>query len=152
MGQATLINEVLSLSVSQTWEVAKTEWILSEIYFSDEPETCLCGHFPIIELCELKNKQNENIATVGNCCVKKFIGLPTDKIFQAVKRIRKDGGKSLNREAIKLAYSKKWINNWEFGFYEDTLRRRKLSDKQILKRKQINEKVLLKISKDKQSI
>jgi hypothetical protein len=150
MGQATLINEVLSLSVSRTWEIAKTEWILNEIYFSDEPETCLCGHFPIIELCELKNKENENIATVGNCCVKKFIGLPTDKIFQAVKRIRKDGGKSLNGEAIKLAYSKKWINKWEFDFYEDTFRKRKLSDKQIQKRKQINEKILLNISKDKQ--
>lgn len=149
MAEFKLIKEIISLSVSDTWEIAKTEWELNEIYFADEPETCLCGHFPIIELCELKNTKNKELAVVGNCCVKKFIGLPSDKIFQAVKRVRKDGGKGLNSETIELAHSKKWINNWEYTFYVDTFRKRKLSEKQLIKRRQINEKVLLKINKDK---
>ena len=148
MAEYKLINEILSLSVSNTWEVAKTEWELNEIYFADIPETCLCGHFPIIELCELKNRKNKILAVVGNCCVKKFIGLPSDKIFQAVKRVRKDGEKGLNGEAIELAYSKKWINDWEYNFYIDTFRKRKLSENQLSKRRQINEKVLLKINKN----
>ncbi len=149
MGEFKLIQEIISLSVSDTWEFAKSEWELSEIYFSDEPETCLCGHYPIIELCKIKNKENREIAIVGNCCVSKFMGLPSEKIFQAVKRVRKDSEKSLNSESIELAYSKDWINNWEYEFYIDTFRKRRLSEKQTLKRKQINEKILANINKDK---
>jgi len=150
MAQEKLIRGIIILSLSETWEMAKIEWELDQIYFADEPETCLCGHYPIIELCEIKNNKNSNRAIVGNCCVKKFIGLPSDKIFQAVKRVRKDGGKSLNGEAIDLAHSKKWINDWEYGFYVDTFRKRKLTDKQITKRRQINEKVLMRINKNKE--
>jgi len=149
MGEFKLIQEIISLSVADAWELAKKEWELSQIYFSDEPETCLCGHFPIIELCEIRNKKNQKIAIVGNCCVNKFIGLPSEKIFQAVKRIRKDSEKSLNIEAIELAYSKDWINNWEYEFYINTFRKRLLTENQGLKRKQINEKILLKINKEK---
>lgn len=148
MGQFKLFQKIISLSVSDTWENSKNEWELSEIYFSDEPDTCLCGH-AIIELCELKNKKNKKIAIVGNCCVKKFIGLPSDKIFQAVKKIRKDNTKSLNSEAIDLAYSKNWITDWEYKFSIDTFRKRILTPNQERIRQEINEKVLLKINKDR---
>jgi len=149
MGEFKLIQEIISLSVADAWKLAKSEWELSQIYFSDEPEACLCGHSPIIELCEIRNKKNQKIVVVGNCCVNKFIGLPSEKIFQAVKRIRKNSGKSLNIEAIELAYSKDWINSWEYEFYIDTFGKRLLTEKQGLKRKQINEKILYKINKDR---
>ncbi len=149
MGEFKLIREIILLSVADTWEFAKSEWELSEIYFSDGPETCLCGKNPIIELCEIRNKKNQQIAIVGNCCVNKFIGLPSGKIFQAVKRIRKDREKSLNSETIDLAYSKNWINDWEYKFYIDTIRKRLLTENQGLKRRQINEKILFKINKDR---
>jgi len=149
MGESKLSQEIISLSVADTWEVAKSEWELSEIYFSDGSDTCLCGHYPIIELCEIRNKKNQKITIVGNCCVNKFMGLPSKKIFQAVKRIRKDSKKSLNSEAIDLAYSKDWINKWEYDFYTDTLRKRLLTEQQGLKRKQINDKILFKINKDR---
>lgn len=77
------------------------------------------------------------------------MGLPSEKIFQAVKRIRKDSNKSLNSEAIELAYSKKWINNWEYNFYTDTFRKRLLTESQRLKKKQINDKILFKINEDR---
>lgn len=149
MGESKLIQEIIKLSVADIWEIAKCEWELIEIYFSDEPETCLCGHYPIIELCEIRNKKNQKITIVGNCCVNKFMGLPSEKIFQAVKRIRKDIDKSLNCEAIELAYSKDWINEWEYKFYADTLKKRLLTEKQASKRKQINEKILLNINKER---
>ena len=122
--------------------MAKLEWKLYQIYEADEPDTCLCGHFPIIEICELQNKLNGNFATVGNCCVKKFIGLPSDLIFQAVKRVRKDNEKSLNAEALQHAYEKGWINEWEYNFSIDTMRKRNLSEKQMKTRININEKML----------
>lgn len=146
MSKYQLFAEIIARSRSSNWDDAKLEWKLAEIYFVEESETCLCGHYPIKELCVLKNKHNHKETTVGNCCVKKFLGLPSDKIFDAVKRIRKDEGKSLNKEALTHALENGWINDWEFGFYLDTCRKRKLTDKQISKRIQINNKVLFKMN------
>lgn len=142
MSEYKLTEEILKRSQSKVWDLAKLEWKLHEIYEADEPETCLCGHFPIIEICTLRNKFNAQSATVGNCCVKKFIGLPSDLIFQAVKRIRKDNRRTLNAEAIQHAYEKGWINEWEYNFSVDTMRKRKLSAKQLQTRTKVNEKML----------
>jgi len=141
MSEYKLTQRVIALSESKSWDSAKLEWRLSEVYEAEEPETCLCGHFPIIEICVLANKLNGKITHVGNCCVKKFIGLPSDKIFQAIKRIRKDNEKSLNAEAIQYAYDRGWINDWERDFYLDIMRKRKLTTKQLQKKIQINEKL-----------
>lgn len=142
MSEYKLTEEILKRSESKVWDIAKLEWKLDEIYEADEPETCLCGHFPINEICVLQNKLNTQFASVGNCCVKKFIGLPSDLIFQAVKRVRKDNQKSLNAEAIKHAYEKRWINEWEYNFSIDTMHKRKLSAKQLQTRRKVNEKML----------
>jgi len=142
MSEYKLTNGILRLSQLDIWDAAKLEWGLHEVYEADEPETCLCGHYPIIEICVLKNKLNNNFTNVGNCCVKKFIGLPSDKIFQAVKRIRKDNEKSLNAEAITHAYNKGWINDWEKDFYLNIMRKRNLTANQRNKKIQVNEKML----------
>ena len=44
-----LTEEILKRSQAKVWDIAKLEWKLNEIYEAEEPETCLCGHFPIIE-------------------------------------------------------------------------------------------------------
>ena len=141
MPEYKLTQGIIELSESKNWDSAKLEWCLLEVYEAEVPETCLCGHFPIIEICVLSNKRNGNTTRVGNCCVKKFIGLPSDKIFQAIKRIRKDNEKSLNAEAIQYAHDRDWINDWERDFYLDIMRKRKLSAKQLRKKIQINEKL-----------
>ena len=140
MSEYRLTHEILARSCAKNWDQAKLEWTLNDVYESDEPETCLCGHFPIIELCNLRNKVNGKYATVGNCCVKKFIGLPSDLIFQAVKRVRSDHAKSLNGEAIEYAFGKGWINEWERDFYFKIMRKRNLSEKQRAKKVEINDK------------
>jgi len=147
MSEYKLTKNIIELSFSNEWDTAKLEWILHEVYEAEEPNTCLCGHFPIIETCVLKNKSNGNDAIVGNCCVKKFIGLPSDKIFQAVKRVRKDNEKSLNAVAIKHAYEKHWINDWEYKFSINTMRKRNLSVKQLQSRMKINKKMLNNMKK-----
>ena len=143
MSEFRLTQEIVARSHSKTWDQAKLEWVLNDVYEADEPETCLCGHFPIIELCNLRNKINGGFATVGNCCVKKFIGLPSDLIFQAVKRIRSDNTRSLNAEAIEYAHTKGWISDWEQTFYFSIMRKRVLTVKQKTKKVQINEKFIL---------
>ena len=142
VSQFQLTTEILERSVAQTWDEARREWSLYEIYEADEPETCLCGHFHIIELCVLRNRHNGIHATVGNCCVKNFIGLPSDRIFQAIKRIRKDPSNSLNPEAIQHAFDRQWITEWERDFYFTIMRKRNLTEKQSTKKLQINDRLL----------
>jgi len=148
MSEYKLTEEILNRSQSKIWDIARMEWGLSQIYEAEAPETCLCGHFPIIEIGILRNKLNTQFATVGNCCVKKFIGLPSDLIFQAVKRVRKDNQKSLNAEAIQHAYENGWINEWEYNFSIDTVRKRKLSGKQLQTRIRVNEKMLANMKRN----
>ena len=140
-----LAEAITALSESKTWDRAKLEWRLEDVYYEEEPDTCLCGHTPINELCYIRNTKNNNRALVGNVCVKKFLGLPSDKIFQAVNRIAKDRSKALNAEAIEHAFAKGWISDWENKFYFDTWRKRSLSFKQSVKRAEINDRVLGKI-------
>ena len=146
-----LTKSIINLSVAKTWDEAKLEWNLEAIYRQDEPDTCLCGHFPIIELCVLRNRCNRNEAIVGNVCVKKFMGMPSDMVFQAVRRVTQDLSKALNAEAIKHAHERGWINDWERVFYFDTMRKRVLSGKQAQKRQQINEKVMRQINRNRQT-
>ena len=142
MSEYRLIEEILQLSVSKTWDSAKQEWVLDNIYITVYPEQCLCGHFPIIELCEIRYKLNGRITTVGNHCVKKFLELPSEEIFQGIRKIQKDITKSLNDDAVQYAKSKKWIDEWQYDFYLDTIQKRKLTDKQREKREEINQKVI----------
>ena len=147
MSEYNLTSGIIKLSESNRWDKAKLEWVLDEVYESDEPDRCLCGHFPIIEICIISNRLNSNSAIVGNCCVKKFIGLPSDRIFSSVKNVRKDIEKSLNSETIQHAFDKNWINDWEYNFYIDTMRKRKLSEKQFSIRIKINGKILNKLKR-----
>lgn len=140
--QYQLAQEITALSETNSWVKAKLEWSLESVFSQEEPDTCLCGHFPIKEICLLRNRFNGNSAIVGNVCVKKFLGLPSDKIFQAVRRVRKDDTKSFNLEAIEFAYRKEWVNDWEAEFYLDIMRKRNLSPRQLEVKRQINEKLL----------
>ena len=145
MSEYQLTTRLIDLSVEDAWDEAKLEWALESVWREDEPDTCLCGHYPIIEICLLRNRKNGNSAIVGNCCVKKFTSLPSDLIFQAVKRIQEDIDRAINAETIDHAHDKGWINDWERKFYMDTWRKRKLSGSQQTKRRQINNKVLARI-------
>lgn len=149
MSEYKLTKEIIRLSEAASWGAAKLEWSLIDVYNSHEPDTCLCGHSPINEICTIKNRLNGKIATVGNSCVNKFLGLPSNKIFQAIRRVAKDNTKSLNVDAINYAHAKNWITDWERGFYLDTKGKRKLSEKQKAKRMEINERVTLKMQRSR---
>ena len=138
MAEFRLIKEIIKRSVAKTWEDARREWILDTINFA------LCGHLRIKEICTIQNRTSGASVGVGNCCVKKLLGLPSDKIFQAIKRIRSDPTKSLNAEAIEYAHGHGWINDWERTFCLDNLRKPRISPRQRAKREQINAKLLFR--------
>lgn len=137
-----LKKRILAMSSATDWEAARKEWALVNIYEADELETCLCGHYPIIEICEIYNKTTSKGTDVGNVCVKRFLGIRSDLIFTAIKRIRKDITKALNADAIVFFKRRGVINQWEYEFSQDTMRKRDLSDRQMQTRRKINEKVL----------
>ena len=138
---------ILPLSQSEDWEAARKEWALHSIIEADEPETCLCGHFPIKEICSIKNRLSGNSAEVGNICVKRFLGLRSDLIFTALKRVRIHPDKSMNAEAAIFFHSVGVLNDWEYMFTTDTLRKRDLSVKQTNMRVKINAKVLAAVER-----
>jgi hypothetical protein len=142
-----LRREILALSHAKDWEVARKEWGLVGISQAEEPETCLCGHFPIIEICSISNRVTGQRTDVGNRCVKRFLGVRSDLIFAAVRRIRKDNTKSLNADAVVFFYERKLLNEWEYKFLQDTKAKRVLSPNQMAARQKINAKILAMIQK-----
>lgn len=140
-----LASRIVEFSVSNDWAIARAEWDLAEIYFEDEPSTCLCTHYPIIEICVLRNRHNGNVAEVGNVCVNKFLGIPSKIIFDGLKRVSKDQSNALNSAASHYAFRKGWISQWEYNFLIDTGRKHALSFKQMAKRREINVRVLTRM-------
>lgn len=139
--------EILKLSKATEWETARKEWVLIDIYESDEPETCLCEHFPIIEICVIRNNVTQQTTEVGNVCVKRFLGIRSDLIFAALKRIKKDPKKSLNADAIVFFYKARAINDWEYKFLQDTKDKRNLSPAQLTMRLKLNERIIDAVAK-----
>lgn len=138
----TLQKKILELSESKRIDLAIGEWSLDNIVFAEEPQICLCGHFPIIEICILQNSNNGNVAEIGNCCVKRFMNISSDKIFDGIKRIKKQITRSVNMEVLQHARKKGIIDAWQFDFYSDIIRKRSLSDRQRVKKIEINKQIL----------
>ena len=142
-----LKERILAISQATDWEVARKEWSLVSIHDADEAETCLCGHHPIIEICHIHNRVTGHSTDVGNRCVKRFLGLRSDLIFAAIKRIRKEPNMSLNADAIAYFYERDLLTSWEYNFLQNTMRKRSLSAAQMSSRTKINSKVLSAIKK-----
>ena len=136
---------ILALSNSGDWERASSEWTLQTIYFAPVAQTCLCTHSPIKEICVLVNSRTAATTEVGNCCVKRFLGLPSASIFASIKRIEKDITKALGEEAIELFHSKQWLSDFEARFARDTASKRTLSAKQANLRQRINTNLLTRL-------
>jgi hypothetical protein len=138
-----LTEEIIKLSESEFWESARNEWTFEYAYYSDDLQRCLCGHYPIKNICVIKNKVNKTQTEVGNCFVNKFLGIDDgNKIFASIKRLKEDSTKSMSLEVLEYLYGKKVLSEFEYDFYKDTIRKRKFSDKQLEIRKKINQKLI----------
>jgi hypothetical protein len=154
IGERRLYEELLKISISGKIAEAIKEWEWTGTYFiepDEEPETCLCGHYPIYECCTITNKKTGKEVIVGNCCINRFLETESDLIFQALKRVKEDNTKSFNIAAIEYVYGKHIINEWEYDFYKSIMRKRKLSPKQRSKKLSINAKILSSLRKNTES-
>jgi hypothetical protein len=138
-----LIQRIVDLSESTSWESAKQEWAVEYIYWCEEPEECLCGHFPINNICIIRNSKNGKTVQIGSCCVKKFLPFEKeDRIFQSIKKLKNDISKSMNLDALDYLLEKKRISQQSYKFYHDIYRKRKLSPKQKDYKESINRSFL----------
>jgi hypothetical protein len=140
MGLKRLAEAIVDLSCATNFESAVMEWNIEDIWKSDEPSTCLCGHNPIHEHCLLRNVRNGNAALVGNVCVTRFMGIESKPLFDSFKRVAKDSSKSLSEVALTMLFDHYLITQWEFNFYCSILGKRSLSAKQRAKKEEINRK------------
>lgn len=140
MSQETLKAEILARSTAKDWPHALREWELDTIWWSDVLDSCLCGQ-PIKEICELRNRVNGNRAQVGNVCVNRFLGIGSERLFVSLRKVKVDAGESFNEAMIDYAHERRIITDWEYKFYHDIWRKRKLSMKQRDVKVRINEKI-----------
>ncbi|WP_286397302.1 MULTISPECIES: hypothetical protein [Myroides] len=137
-----LTEEIILLSNSKYWDSAKLEWFFRLTYISEEQQRCLCGHFPIREICVIKNSKNGNEAEVGNCCVNKFLDIDdANKILTSVKRVKEDNSKTMSKEALEYLFKNNAINDFEYKFYLSLGKKRNLSSKQLVIKERINDKL-----------
>jgi hypothetical protein len=138
-----LTEEIIKLSNSDIWSSAKLEWNFEYAYYSEDLQRCLCGHYPIKNVCVIKNSDNKNETEVGNCCVNKFLGIEDgNKIFSSIKKLKLDKSKSMSPEVLEYLRKKKVLTDFDYSFYSDTIRKRKLSEKQLAIRERINQKLI----------
>lgn len=133
---------ILPLSTSQYWSIARQEWTLASICVSQYPESCPCGQNPIYEICTIRNMVNGNETDVGNICVNRFVGIESGTVFDCLRRVRADTARPLGASAIEFFHRSGALSEWEAQFCADTLRKRRLSDKQLETRRKVNCKIL----------
>ena len=119
---------LLRYSEAKGWDDAKLEWHLVNIRFVDIDcaETCACGHYPICEICKIKNEVNNTVLEVGNCCINQLSPEFDDlrRIFPALR----DG--RINPAIIDYASKRGIITNWESKFLRNTWNRKRRTTKQ----------------------
>ncbi len=138
-----LTARIVALSESDTWDGARREWDLSDRYRTepDDPGVCLCGH-AIREHCVLVNRLSGHEAVVGNCCVVRFLGLPSAQVFAGLDRIRKDPAAAPSPALVEYARSRCWLTDFELRHLRGTARSRRLSPRQLAVRIEVNKKIL----------
>ena len=145
-----LPQELTAISNGSRWPDVLREWSLDHIEMLEPEEqarTCLCTHYPIREVCHIVNDENGRRAIVGNCCVTKFMGdqpvfAGTQKMFDALGRIKRDINASANESLIEYAYSKRIIGERDYNFYLDIWRKRSLSEPQKRWKVSLNQRII----------
>jgi hypothetical protein len=124
---------LLKNSESKVLQNAILEWDLEEVEDCDEWSNCECGH-DIKERCIIKNKVNNKRLVVGNCCINHF-----DKELSKLSRSLLH--KKINLKIIEKAKQDGVLSLWEKEFLCSVYRKRKLTERQVIKLKQVKNKI-----------
>ena len=133
---------ILAMSVSQHFEIARSEWSLDGVEISEELDQCPCGQ-DILEHCFIRNRLNGATTYVGNVCINRFVGISTGNLFEGLKRIQADPSANANDDLIEHAYKMGYLHSIkEYNFLKQTKLKRKLSPAQLSWKIKINRRIL----------
>lgn len=137
-----LKQHILTLSESNVFEVARTEWKLHSIEISEEWDSCPCGQ-SIKEHCYIENQKNGKKTYVGNVCINRFMKIDTGTLIDGLKRIRKNIRANANEALIEYARQKGYLyGEKDYNFLLSTMNKRKLSEAQLSWKEKINNRIL----------
>lgn len=136
-----LTEQILRKSRAQEWHIACAEWDVIHMWREEEPGVCLCGHTPILEHWMLENAVTHEIVIVGNRCVKHFTK-DAVRIVGSLNRVRRDLTASLSAKTIEFCNQQDWLTEWAYTFYCKIRSKRKLSQKQSAKKREINHSII----------
>lgn len=117
MAKDKLKESIIENSVNKNRELAKSEWEVVDIYLKPWYTTCLCGKYPISEVCELQNKNNGKKVIVGNDCVKHFFNIDHGYIYRGIKKIRENIDGVVGKKIIEYALERWRIDATQKAFY-----------------------------------
>ena len=133
---------ILPLSVSKSFEIARTEWSLLHVEISEEFDSCPCGQ-TIKEHCYIRNRFTGHQTYVGNVCINRFMGIDTGSLFDGLKRIAADPKSNANDAVIEYAWKSGFLySDKEYRFLASTRLKRILSEAQVAWKEKINRRIL----------
>ena len=137
-----LRTHIVPMSVSQDFNVARTEWDLILVEVSREWDNCPFGQ-KIKEHCYIKNRLTGATTYVGNVCINRFMEISTGNLFQGLKRIAKDEEANANDDVIEYALENGYLfGENEYTFLKQTKNKRNLSARQLEWKKKTNRRIL----------
>jgi hypothetical protein len=121
-------------SEAQLWEHTKEEWYWKDVKYITETVSkynCVCSKKNIHEVCFIKNKITEKEAIVGNCCVKKFLGIKNpDIFFKTIKNITTNLNGKMSKKFLEFKNVYEIYNQNELDFLNDIASKNKLTLRQ----------------------
>ncbi len=93
------------------------------------------------------NRFTRKVATIGNVCVRRFLGIDMRGVFRGIGKIRRDVNASPSADLLVYALDSGLISQWAYDFASSTARKRCLSPKQRSIRAQINAGLLRSLSR-----
>ena len=134
---------IITLSISQNFDAARTEWDLISVEISEETASCPCGQ-QILEHCYIQNRLTGYKTYVGNVCINRFLRIDTGHLFDGLKRIRDNPEANANEAVIEYAQKNGYLYEKEYKFLHDTKRKRKPSGPVAAWKRKINHRILNK--------
>ncbi len=133
---------ILPLSVSNDFNIARTEWDLVAVEVSDEWDNCPCGQ-DIKEHCFIRNRLTGRQTYVGNICINRFMQISTGTLFAGLKRIADNLDANANDDVIEYAYKNGYLySEKEYTFLKQTKNKRILYPRQLDWKRKINRRIL----------
>lgn len=143
----TFKKEILSMSVSQTYGEACSEWDECGMREAEPGEewSCICSH-SIKQLIKIRNRKNGKEAIVGSDCIRKIEGMPVAELYTPVLtnllELKHGENAKIGKHLIDFLRTKKILEEKHILFLEQLRCKRNISPKQEIYYNGLKKKII----------